>query len=82
MKFKGDYSVEFRAFDDGIAYRFITNKKGMIEVGNEIFQVNFPENYLLHMQQPGGFKTAYEEEYRHVQSQEWKATGSMALFLC
>ena len=79
LKFKGDYSVEFRAFDDGIAYRFITNKKGMIEVGNEIFQVNFPENYLLHMQQPGGFKTAYEEEYRHVQSQEWKATGSMAL---
>lgn len=27
LKFKGDYSVEFRAFDDGIAYRFITNKK-------------------------------------------------------
>ena len=79
LKFKGDYSVEFRAFDDGIAYRFITNKKGMIEVGNEIFQVNFPDNYLLHMQQPGGFKTAYEEEYRHVQSQEWKSTGPMAL---
>ena len=68
LKFKGDYSVEFRAFDDGIAYRFITNKKGLIEVGNEIFQVNFPDNYLLHMQQPGGFKTAYEEEYRHVPS--------------
>ena len=61
MKFKGDYSVEFRAFNDGIAYRFITNKKGMIEVNNETFQVNFPENYLLHVQHPGGFKTAYEK---------------------
>lgn len=27
LKFSGNYSVEFRAFDDGIAYRFITNKK-------------------------------------------------------
>jgi len=25
LKFKGDYSVEFRAFDDGFAYRFLTN---------------------------------------------------------
>lgn len=79
LKFKGDYSVEFRAFDDGIAYRFITNKKGMIEVNNETFQVNFPGNYLLHMQQPGGFKTAYEEEYRHVESQNWKAADKMAI---
>lgn len=27
LKFSGNYSVEFRAFDDGVAYRFITNKK-------------------------------------------------------
>ena len=82
LKFKGDYSVEFRTFDDGVAYRFITNKKGVVEVNNETFQVNFPDNYLLHMQQPGGFKTAYEEEYRHVQSREWKASDRMALLPC
>lgn len=79
LKFKGDYSIEFRTFNDGVAYRFITNKKGMIEVNSETFQVNFPENYLLHMQQPGGFKTAYEEEYRHVQSNDWKSSDPMAL---
>ena len=79
MKFKGDYSVEFRAFNDGIAYRFITNKKGMIEVNNETFQVNFPENYLLHVQHPGGFKTAYEEEYKHIESKDWKSSDKMAL---
>lgn len=27
LNFKGSYSVEFRAFDDGVAYRFITSKK-------------------------------------------------------
>ena len=79
MKFKGDFSVEFRAFNDGVAYRFITNKKGTIDIFNEIFQANFPANYLLHMQQPGGFKTAYEEEYRHINSNEWKISDKMAL---
>lgn len=79
LKFKGDYSVEFRAFNDGIAYRFITNKKGLIEIYNETVQVNFPDNYLLHMQQPNGFKSAYEEEYCHVKSEAWKTSDKMAL---
>jgi len=26
LNFKGDYSVEFRAYNDGVAYRFITKK--------------------------------------------------------
>ena len=79
LKFKGDYSVEFRAFNDGLAYRFITNKKGIVEVKNETFQVHFPDNYLLHTQQPGSFKTAYEEAYQHIQSKDWKETDKMAL---
>ena len=32
LNFKGNYSVEFRAFDEGIAYRITTAKKGEIEV--------------------------------------------------
>lgn len=79
LTFKGDYSVEFRAFDDGIAYRFITNKKGDVEVLGEDFAINFPSNYLLHLQQPGGFKTAYEEPYTHVESNEWKAADRMSV---
>lgn len=79
LKFKGDYSIEFRAFNDGVAYRFITDKKGIIDVNSETLQINFPENYLLHVQQPGGFKTAYEEEYRHIQSNEWKTSDPMIL---
>lgn len=79
LTFKGDYSVEFRAFDDGIAYRFITNKKGDVEILGEDFAINFPANYLLHLQQPSGFKTAYEEPYTHVESNEWKATDRMSV---
>ena len=43
LKFSGQYSVEFRAFDDGVAYRFLTDKKGEVEVMNELFQVDFPD---------------------------------------
>lgn len=79
MDFKGNYSVEFRAYDDGIAYRFLTNKKGDIEVMNEDLAVNFPAPYLLHMQQPGSFKTAYEENYTHVNSNEWTPEDKKAV---
>lgn len=78
MKFKGNYAVEFRAFDDGIAYRFITSKKGDAEVMSEDFAVNFPDNYLLHLQLDNGFKTAYEELYQHVESTAWKQADKMA----
>ncbi|RWY48391.1 glycoside hydrolase family 97 protein [Mucilaginibacter gilvus] len=78
LTFKGNYAVEFRAFDDGVAYRFITSKKGNIEVLNEDFSVNFPGNYLLHLQQNNSFKTSYEELYQHVESANWKATDKMA----
>lgn len=79
LNFKGGYSVEFRAFNDGFSYRFITDKKGIVEVKDETLQVNFPDNYLLHVQQPGNFKTAYEEEYTHLQSKDWKSSDKMAL---
>jgi len=78
ISFKGGYNVEFRAFDDGIAYRFITNKKDSIEVMNEEFAVNFPAEYTLHLQQPEGFKTAYEELYSQVKSNDWKPENKMS----
>ncbi|WP_214071709.1 glycoside hydrolase family 97 protein [Mucilaginibacter sp. dw_454] len=78
LTFKGDYAVEFRAFDDGIAYRFVTTKKGDVEVLNEDFGINFPADYLLHVQQPPGFKSAYEEAYTHISSADWKPTDKMA----
>ncbi|MDR2862292.1 MAG: glycoside hydrolase family 97 protein [Puniceicoccales bacterium] len=67
LDLKGDYSIEFRAFDDGVAYRFITRKTGKIDVLDEDIGVHFPGNYLLHYQNPGkrGLTTCYEEPYSH-----------------
>ena len=53
--------------------------KGDVEVLGEEFAINFPADYLLHLQQPGGFKTAYEESYTHIQSNAWKPEDRMAV---
>lgn len=78
LSFKGDYIVEFRAFDDGVAYRFVSSRKGEIEVMNEDFALHFPAEYLLHLQQPVSFNTSYEEAYTHVSSGSWKITDKMS----
>ena len=42
---KGDYCIIFRVYNDGVAYRFITKKKGEIIVKTEKANFNFAENY-------------------------------------
>lgn len=79
LNFKGNYTVEFRAYNDGIAYRFLTNHKKEAYVLGEDLSIHFPGHYLAHMQQPGGFKTAYEEIYTHVKTNEWKPSDWMSV---
>ena len=72
VSFNGGYEVEFRVFDNGVAHRFITTgKQPRIEVDGERFSVAFPSDMKIHLQQPGGFKTAYEEVYSHKNMSEW-----------
>ncbi|PXY45746.1 glycoside hydrolase family 97 protein [Flavobacterium hydrophilum] len=45
LNFKNDFSIEYRAFDDGVAYRFITKKKKDITVKTEEVSLNFDQDY-------------------------------------
>ncbi len=45
LSFKGDYQVVFRAYDDGVAYRFVTNGKDSIQVVSETADFNFDKDY-------------------------------------
>lgn len=72
LKFKNGYSVEFRAFNEGLAYRFITHKKGKIDILNEEVTINLHKNDSLHLQQTwNGFHTPYEEPYTHLSGKEF-----------
>ncbi len=42
---KNDYGVIFRAYNDGVAYRFFSKKKGEIIVENEEANFNFDKDY-------------------------------------
>ena len=78
MNMAGNYAVEFRVFDNGLAYRFITNKKGEVEVTGEDFSINFPADYQAHLSQPSGFKTSYEYPYTHIKTRAYQSTDRMS----
>lgn len=78
LNFRGNYSIEFRAFDDGVAYRFITDKKEDVEVMGETFAINFPATYTAHLSQTGSFKTGYEHPYTHVKTSDYKSDDKMS----
>ncbi len=43
-----DYNVEFRAYNDGVAYRFIGKTKKISTINDENVQYNFAQNYLTY----------------------------------
>ncbi|PXY46442.1 glycoside hydrolase family 97 protein [Flavobacterium hydrophilum] len=79
LNFKGDYSLQFRAYNNGIAYRFITGlKQADIEIYDEKFILNTPSNFTAHLQQVGNFKTSYEDAYSKLKTQDFNANTKMA----
>lgn len=77
LNFKNDYSVEFRAYNDGVAYRFILNKSNEIQVFNEVMELNLAQTGTAHIQQTGSFKTSYENPYSHVNTSEFNSETDM-----
>lgn len=60
IPFRGGYSLIFRAYDDGIAYRFKTLIRGDITIDNEQIVYNFPKDHQASFPIADGFFTHYE----------------------
>lgn len=82
LNFKNGFSVEFRAYNDGIAYRIITNfngdKDGKVKISDEDVTLNLPDEYMLHLQPAKDFTSNYETNYIHLDAKNWKASNQMA----
>ncbi|MBQ7741531.1 MAG: glycoside hydrolase family 97 protein [Bacteroidaceae bacterium] len=78
LTMSGNYKVEWRVYNDGVAYRFVTALKGDIEVMSEDGTWQLASPCRLVLQQPGGFKTSCEENYSVVASDEWKSSDRMS----
>lgn len=74
----GGYGVEFRAYDKGVAYRWVLSKKTeSVEIVNEGFNIAFPEDYKAHLSRTGSFKTSYENFYTHTSTKQYSYRDEM-----
>ena len=77
LEMKGGYAVEFRLYNNGVAFRMTTSLPGEIEVMQENTVFQLADDCDLVLQQPGGFKTGCEESYTIVNSKQWKKEDKM-----
>ncbi|MFO7370702.1 MAG: glycoside hydrolase family 97 protein [Bacteroidales bacterium] len=69
---KGGYGIIFRAYDDAVAYRFFTQRKGEIIVLNETANFNFSSDHQafipIQWDYRGGqmFNSSFEALYREI----------------
>ena len=69
---KGDYSVLFRVYNDAVAYRFVTRKKGELIIRNEEANFNFADDHKafipIQWDYRGGqnFNSSFEALYHEI----------------
>ncbi|MFS4418523.1 glycoside hydrolase family 97 protein [Maribacter sp. 2307ULW6-5] len=63
LTFKKRFSLHFRVYNEGIAYRFSTALKGDIEVVSEKMEVTFPEGSLAYFPLEESMYSHYERDY-------------------
>lgn len=59
-----DFSIEFRAYNSGVAYRFETNLPGIVKIKDELAEFNFVNVKGAWMQSGTGHGDYYESSYQ------------------
>ncbi len=65
----GDYDLQFRAYDSGVAYRFVGKVSGEAEI-NEKGGYVFPEDYPTYTQLTVNLQNWFEEQYTEARLSE------------
>ena len=66
LTFNGNWALEFRAYDNGAAYRFITTSKEELTILDEASEFVLPEDATAYMSYSKSHVTMYEEPYTAV----------------
>jgi alpha-glucosidase len=80
---KNDFGVKFRVYNDGVAYRFFTKKKGEIVITNEEANFNFTKDYkafipyMWDYREGKIFNSSFEALYKETNISKF-ATDSLA----
>ena len=78
LTFKGNYSVQFRVYNDAVAYRFITAQGKEMTVEDETLTLGLDTAYLTHMQMNRSYHTSSEQVYSHRKVNEVKEEHGVA----
>lgn len=76
LQCRGNYQIIFRAYNEGIAYRFVANKKDSIVVKNETAIFNFTADHFAFMPYVNDphnkdmFQCSFENNYVHLRLSE------------
>ncbi len=62
---QGDFGLFFRVYDNGIAYRFFTEKEAAITILHENLELQYPENDSVWFQSSKSFNSSYETPYEN-----------------
>ena len=63
LTFKGSYGLVFRAYDDGVAYRFFTKLKGRVKVVSEEVSFKFGRDRSVYFPVTDSFLSSFERNY-------------------
>ncbi|MGI0105755.1 glycoside hydrolase family 97 protein [Salinimicrobium sp. WS361] len=71
LKFRKNYNLEFRVYDSGVAYRFVTNKRQEITVVSEEVNFNFSDDYRIYVPYANDpekdvYQISFENNYQHI----------------
>jgi len=72
VNFKGDFGLILRAYNDGVAYRFFTSKKGQIIIESEEANFNFSKDYkafipyVRDLREKDMYTSAFESMYDEI----------------
>ena len=73
LRMKGDWEVEFRAYDDGIAYRFVNRTRKPFTILNEQAEYRFPSDFQASVPyvtsgEDGDFEAQFYNSFENVYS--------------
>jgi len=66
FNFKGSYGLIFRAYDDGVAYRFFTRLKGRVKVVSEEAGFQFGGDHFVYFPVVDSFLSSFERNYSYL----------------
>lgn len=79
LTMRGNYKVEFRVFDNAVAYRFIIAEKDSVNIVDETFDLQPSEEMAVHYQPASDWGNDSESPYIHCMLKEWKNDQDMSV---